>query len=285
MKTSLVIFFMLISNLILFAQNDLTPLDLTKKYFNRELSDYNAVLIDEAIEQHFNPNAISKYTIFKFEILTYAEDKAVIAVSINDYNFSQDLYVFLIKNKEWKIKAFRSFWLPNMFYSIVDKYKNLDANGMEKEYDNMIKQAKIKNDSLSIEQIIESIGTIDDFRYLINNLKLTIASDSILIEHFLKNKEKFTSLLTKIKKDTVTCAGMWQLDVRSSYKIEIQDILLSSISNFYDDNLINFVIGGMIDNSVGYFYCENVNNLPEITDSRYIMIRKLGNGWYLYKTT
>jgi hypothetical protein len=65
----------------------------------------------------------------------------------------------------------------------------------------------------------------------------------------------------------------------------MQEILISSISNFDDNKSVSFLIGGMIDNSVGYFYCNNPNDVPEMTDNRYIMIRNLGNGWYLYKMT
>ena len=41
----------------------------------------------------------------------------------------------------------------------------------------------------------------------------------------------------------------------------------------------------MIDNSVGYLYCKNPDDVPLMSDNGYIMIRDLGNGWYLYKTT
>ena len=51
------------------------------------------------------------------------------------------------------------------------------------------------------------------------------------------------------------------------------------------NEIIDFSIGGMIDNSVGYFYCKDKNKLPEMSDNRYIMIKHLGDGWYLYKTT
>lgn len=285
MRTSLTIFILLLSNLILFAQNDLTPLDLTRKYFNRELKNYKSVLIGEAKEQNFNPKEISKNAKFKFEILSYSENKAVIAISIKDNNNYQDLYAFWIKDNDWKIKAFRALWLPGMFYGMLDKYKDLDSNGIKQEYEKMIKETKARNDTISIQQIVEALGTIDDFQFEIKNMKLTVATDSILIDHFSQNKDKFDSLLTKIKKDTVTNSEMWRLDSKSTYKGDMHAILVASISNYDDNKLISFIIGGMIDNSVGYFYCENINDLPEMTDNRYIMIRKLGNGWYLYKTT
>ena len=46
-----------------------------------------------------------------------------------------------------------------------------------------------------------------------------------------------------------------------------------------------FLIGGITDNSVGYFYIKDERNVPEMSPSHFIMIRSLGDGWYLYKTT
>jgi hypothetical protein len=41
----------------------------------------------------------------------------------------------------------------------------------------------------------------------------------------------------------------------------------------------------MIDNTVGYFYEPDKTKIPEINPSEIIMIREIGDGWYMYKTT
>ena len=41
----------------------------------------------------------------------------------------------------------------------------------------------------------------------------------------------------------------------------------------------------MIDNTVGYLYVHDRENLPKMNPSRIIMIREIGSGWYLFKTT
>ncbi|HET6991691.1 MAG TPA: hypothetical protein VFJ43_10225, partial [Bacteroidia bacterium] len=63
----------------------------------------------------------------------------------------------------------------------------------------------------------------------------------------------------------------------------------SLIRNFeYDKKYpgcIFYVIGGMVDNTVGYMYQPDPKKLPRITEKHYILIKSLGDGWYLFKTT
>ena len=46
-----------------------------------------------------------------------------------------------------------------------------------------------------------------------------------------------------------------------------------------------YLIGGVLDNTVGYMYQPDPAKLPAISAGYFILIRPLGNGWYLYKTT
>ena len=50
-------------------------------------------------------------------------------------------------------------------------------------------------------------------------------------------------------------------------------------------NGLDFQIGGIIDNTVGYYFFLHEEDVPEMTPGRMIMLRDLGDGWYLYKTT
>jgi hypothetical protein len=72
-----------------------------------------------------------------------------------------------------------------------------------------------------------------------------------------------------------------------NFKADYQKIFISSIStgDFELGNGINFLIGGMLDNTVGYLYVKDKNDLPEMNSDSVIMIREIGDGWYIYKTT
>jgi hypothetical protein len=50
--------------------------------------------------------------------------------------------------------------------------------------------------------------------------------------------------------------------------------------NFFDLHL-----WGIVDNYVGFFWASDPKQLPSMSPSNYIVIRDLGGGWYLYRTT
>lgn len=284
MKQILIILISFVS-LIAHGQNDTISLYLTKKYFKGELRNYKSVLLGEAKDQNFNPKKISKNADLEFEALTYTNNKAVIAISLTEGKQHTDIYAFWSKDKDWQITAFRALWLPGIFYMLLDNYKDLDDEGIKKEYMKMLDEAKQKNDTLTEEQIVEKIGTLDDFRFNVENMKLTVCSDKDLKEHFYKNQDMFAALLVKVQNDSISKTKKWRINKQAEYKQQLQRLLISGISGYERSPIIDFEIGGMIDNSVGYFYCEKPENVPEMSDNRYIMIRELGNGWYLYKTT
>jgi hypothetical protein len=258
---------------------------LTKKYFNGGLRNYKSVLIGEAKGQKFNPKKISGKANMDFETLMLTTDKVVIAISLTEGGQHTDIYAFWTKDKEWKITAFRALWLPGVFYMYFDRFRNLDSEGIKLEFQKMIDERKQKNGALTDEQIVEQIGTLEDLQADIGNMELTVGSDEKLKEHFYNNQEKFHALLDKIQNDSISQTKTWRIRKQPDYKGDLRELLLSGISSYNGQSLIDFNIGGMIDNSVGYFYCKNPDDVPEMSANRYIMILNLGNGWYLYKTT
>jgi len=284
MKRLLIILISLTS-IIAYGQVDSIPLSLTKKYFYGEIKNYKSVLIGEAKDQKFNSKNISKDAVMEFEALMLKDDKATIAVSLTEGEQHTDIYTFWTKDKDWKITAFRALWLPGVFYMYYDRFKDLDNVGVNSEYKKMIDEVKQRNDTLTDEQIIEQIGTLEDLQADVKNMQLTVDSDEKLKEHFYNNREKFQALLVKIQNDSISQEKMWRIRKQPDYKDDLRVLLLSGISSYNGQSLIDFNIGGMIDNSVGYLYCKNPDDVPEMSDNRYIMIRNLGNGWYLYKTT
>ncbi len=51
------------------------------------------------------------------------------------------------------------------------------------------------------------------------------------------------------------------------------------------NGLVKIVIGGVLDNSVGFFHSADPDLLPPISPEEFIWIEPLGSGWYLFKTT
>ena len=50
-------------------------------------------------------------------------------------------------------------------------------------------------------------------------------------------------------------------------------------------NFLDLHLWGFGDNSVGFFWTSDPALLPRMSPSNYIVIRPLGGGWYLYRTT
>jgi hypothetical protein len=129
----------------------------------------------------------------------------------------------------------------------------------------------------------------EDYNFQLGNAKLTLKLDEDIAKHFLTNQEEFERLknlaLTQLDKEKVEEGKNKKLI--ESLKEDYQKLYISSVSigEYETGNCINFLIGGMLDNSVGYIYVKDKKNLPEMNPGRIIMIREIGSGWYIYKTT
>ncbi|MEO6285885.1 MAG: hypothetical protein ABIN80_28950 [Dyadobacter sp.] len=124
----------------------------------------------------------------------------------------------------------------------------------------------------------------EDYSFQLGNVKLILELDEDIAKHFLTNQEEFERLKN---------LAMKQLDEGKNKKLienlkeDYQKLYISSVSigEYETGNCINFLIGGMLDNSVGYIYVKDKKDLPEMNPGGIIMIREIGSGWYIYKTT
>jgi hypothetical protein len=129
----------------------------------------------------------------------------------------------------------------------------------------------------------------EEYSYLLNNTELTLASDDKIIGHFQKNKEAFEQL----KADYLTSSSPGKrnfikaLNDKSTLSNKLKALYLHSaeLNGEETTNTIVLNIGGIVDNHVGYIYVKDSKDVPRMSDGHFIMIRSIGDGWYLYKTT
>jgi len=280
-----ILLMVILPNLNLIAQTDTIPLSLTKKYFSGDLKNYKTYFAFESIDHDFDPRKIQKKAVIHYETIFNSGKKAVIAVSIEEKNQASDAYVFWINVGEWKLQAVKTLWLPAMYNILVEQYKDLDEQGIKLKYEEIIKKNLEEDSILSRDMVIGQIGSLADFTANIRSLQLTISPDKELIEHFERQKEKFNALLKEVNSNFADKGTKLRLDIKSDYKIRMQEILITVISNPDNENNIQFIIGGMNKNLVGYLYCKDYSNLPQMDSKGFILIKSLGNGWYLFKTT
>ncbi len=275
MKRILSLIFLMVMCGSLNAQ-ELEPLDLVKKVFTD--THYAKNTIDYSIgEYQGHPNANDlKQSNEKFDLnvrlLKKYENTAVVNMRISDDTANGvDIYAYLVKNKDWKITAIRSLAQTGFIRSSI--------LGMERMNEQEILDYIKNNDSLN---------TKEDFYLELETFKLTVALDDTIIEHFHKNREKFEQLkdeIVKIKFDKDE-ASYREINLGKQIKTNYKKLLLHSIStSSYVEGGFEFIIGGILDNTVGYLYIPNKKDVPKMKASRIIMIREIGNGWYLFKTT
>lgn len=189
-----------------------------------------------------------------------------------------DTYIHFEKDKVWKINAFRALAMTGM----LEQAKNELEKITEKEIDSIL---NIKN-----KQKKEMYESKEDFKYQLENIKLTLEFDDNIIKHFNENKVKFEKLKSKILTFKLNLKNKdfdKPYDLNEIFKIDLRELYLGKLKK-YDlicDECIELIIGGMIDNTVGYFYLADKTKLPILNPSRIIMIREIENGWYMFKTT
>jgi len=131
--------------------------------------------------------------------------------------------------------------------------------------------------------------TKEEYELALGNVNLTLELDDNIIAHFEKNKTEFERLkgLALLQFDQENDSSRARVNLIEVHEPEYRKLYISSVSKgeYELGNCISFRIGGMVDNTVGYLYVSDKKNLPKISPKNVILLREIGNGWYIYKTT
>ena len=243
------------------------PLDLAKKIFAKEKFREIKKYVTGEYDGRPNGRDLGRESITKFTLLGQTEKAAVVNMTIMDTNGKGlDTYLHFEKDKVWKVNAFRALALTGI-----------------------IEQAKKELESMTPQQVDTVFSSKAEYNFQLGNTKLILELDDNIIKHFLTNQTEFERIkdlaLKQLKNETIDEDR--SLKLVENLKQDYQNIFISSVSTGGHElgTVINFLIGGMVDNSVGYIYVSDKKDLPKMSPNRVIMIREIGNGWYLYKTT
>lgn len=275
MKTTLIKALLCLIPGLSFAQINYEPLELTKKLLTEDTFENIAEYSTGDFQGHPNKKDLSDDVTLNFRTLFQDDETAVINVTLtNNEHKGVDTYIHFAKENIWKISAFRALAMTG----IIEKILNDCEFMTETQIDSLIANGAFKSK--------------EDYDYQMKNMRLTIALDDEIIQHFNDNKEKFESLKNELSnyiKLLPTKDLDSSFDINNIFETKLRELSLGKISlNDYElncDDCLIFPIGGMLDNVVGYFYLEDKSKLPEMNPSRIIMIREIGNNWYMYKTT
>jgi hypothetical protein len=257
------------------------PLDLAKKIFGKDSLPNIDNFITGEYKGRPNGQDLQSGSTTKFTLLGQTEKTAVVAMTILDSSGKGlDTYLHFEKDTVWKMSAFRALAMTG----IIEQVKiELEKMTLQQVDEIIAKSKKKKKDDFAM------FTSKEDYYFQLGNAKLTLELDDNIAKHFVTNQAEFERLknlaLKQLEKEKVDEER--SLKLIENLKTDYQKLFISSVSTggYELGNCINFLIGGMGDNSVGYFYIKDKKDLPEMNPSRIVMIREIGNGWYIYKTT
>ncbi|CAK9254278.1 unnamed protein product [Sphagnum jensenii] len=123
----------------------------------------------------------------------------------------------------------------------------------------------------------------------LGNAKLTLASDEAIIAHFNTHKVDFEQLRHKVldRLQSTKPESRDTLNIASEVKPDLRRLLIQSVHTGQNgcEECMEFLIGGVLDNTVGYYYFTDKKYVPAMSPDRLIMLREIGHGWYVFKTT
>jgi hypothetical protein len=253
--------------------NKLEPLEITKLVFDENGFDNSQVLPfccdlhlhnfkDSSFGQTLPKNAVRNY-----ELIFKDDSSALVSVGIRVDVSAFDLYVFFRKIDDWHIETIRTLAGIELINQIIYEYQNLQV------------------DSAKSKLMAQGYDNLELF---IKRLKLSISSDSEIEKYFRENISSFNKIIEYIETHNYDNPEERISQINNDVIIKelLKDILIDKIVDAEEGEFVaGFMIGGIIDNSVGYFYQPDKTKLPKISKSLYILIKPLGNGWYMYKTT
>jgi len=266
------------------------PLAIVKKIFAKGyILDLEKHFVENHIDQgHPNgadfPNSITKHFVL-LKSLNPMDTTAVVNITFTDTTEqSFDAYVHLVKDSVWKVSAYRYL----MTFGIVSREKEWLENMNKTQIDSII---EFSNKDTELRDL--SFKSMEEYDFQLGNARLTLSSDNDLITYFKKNKDKFEQLKDDF---IVQCAKkdkrIDELENSKGLRTQMNNLLIrnaethSSIENEHDSFYnLKFKIGGLDVNTVGYMYIDPMFQIPEMSPDQIIMIRKIEDNWFLYKTT
>jgi hypothetical protein len=257
------------------------PLDLARKIFSKD----SLRNIDNYIKGNYKgrPNGqdLQKGSITNFTLLEQTENKSVVAMAILDSTGKGlDTYLYFEKDSTWKMNAFRTLAMTGIIEQVKIELEKLTPQ----QVNDIIKKSKTNN-----KEDYAIFTSREDYNFQLGQARLTLELDDNIIKHFLNNQAEFERIKNIALKELEgkEVDEETSIDLVENIKGAYHKLYISSISTggYELGNCINFLIGGMVDNSVGYLYVADKKDVPEMNSDRVIMIKEIGNGWYIYKTT
>ncbi len=273
-QISFLLFLLSFSSSVLGQVDSLSPLDVVGRYislagFPNKAPYFCCELAAESRSDSTLGQLLPKNVKRSTHLISQDSTRAIVSVWLRDSMTSRDFYLYLGHNKtRWVMICIRSLVLTD---AARDEIKRLDSVPIRE-------RGKIY-----------SKKTGRDWNFERNNTLLWLAADTDLVQHFRQNEKAFEAARKQIAKEKLIAPGdtvCANVMVHKKIVKQLDRALIREVTmdRGYPGTLL-FVVGGIGDNAVGYMYQPDPTKLPPCNTRYYILIRPLGKGWYLYKTT
>lgn len=207
-----------------------------------------------------------------------------------------DLYFYLKFAGGWKINSMRAMAQTGWLESAVETFKKEAAPSVE------VKEV-LANAELTLSSDKMLTGWFQTNRRALNNLAVLALTETkpkpkkVIPPPKIKNRRTNKGMTDGV---AVLASGTGDSEMENYEPRTIERITaatqkfpksVAALKNLHftaletkSDGSIEFMIGGVLDNSVGFIYSPK-NTPPEIDGWRYIWVEKIAAGWYLFRTT
>ncbi|MBX0291486.1 hypothetical protein K3G63_13635 [Hymenobacter sp. HSC-4F20] len=130
--------------------------------------------------------------------------------------------------------------------------------------------------------------------FMLGNIRLWIGSDADISQHFRRNQAAFQRAARLIQARRFFAApadsaatGEQLANTDAEVQALLRPLYISRVTQrtLGGAGGLEFIIGGVTNNTVGLLYQPTAALVPAMSPERVIVVKPLGNGWYLYKTT
>jgi hypothetical protein len=209
------------------------------------------------------------------QLVQQGPSTAVVAVELRDSVERKDFYLHFGKEAgAWKLLAIRNLAMTHLGPPMVELLGGMTPAEVA-DYDQKHPDAS--------------------HAFTLGNLKLWTSADADIAAHFARNRTDFQKLLRLVQAGkhfapapTAASSASSEQAANANPAVHalLRKLFLAQVTRRETgcESCLEFVIGGKVSSTVGLLYQPKAALLPPMGPDHLIVLKPLGEGWYLYKT-
>ncbi|GAA3933182.1 hypothetical protein [Hymenobacter algoricola] len=208
------------------------------------------------------------------ELLHQDSARAVVAVELRDSTTRNDFYLHFTREAAgWKLQAVRSLAMTALGAPMLKMLTEMPPAEVTR---------------------YNQAHPAANHAFAVGNIRLWVGADADIMRHFNRRRPDFQKVVRLLKAKQYFTAGPagaaadeQAANADPAVQALLQSLFISRVTRRDTScgTCLEFVIGGRVDSTVGVLYQPDAAAVPAMSPDRLIVVRPLGNGWYLYKTS